>query len=178
MPPIGRRTVLKLVAGSVAGTAALATVPWALSAARRGNKAAAAMVQDASLTIAFDSRMHTAISSGGKALTPYQPSESLLLAEAEVEDFALTGQQELLVDDPRHGAGHQLIVTGRSDRGIEKQVAATFFDRLPGLAVLQTRYRNDGDAALEVAGWRNAAHELADAPGGQQAGQQGNQDQA
>jgi alpha-galactosidase len=166
MPPIGRRTVLKLVAGSLAGTAALAAVPWALSATRRGSKDAAAVGQDSSLTIAFDRRMHTAIASEGKALTSYQPSESLLLADSEIEDFALSGQRELAVDDARHGAGHQLIVTGRSDRGIEKQVAVTFFDNLPGLAVLQTRYRNDGSAVLEITGWRNAAHELADAPDG------------
>lgn len=166
MPPIGRRTVLKLFAGSVAGTAALTTMPWALSAVRRGSKGATAMVQDSSLSIAFDSRMHTAIASKGKTLTPFQPSESLLLTGAEVQDFALTGQQALPIDDARHGVGHQLIVTGLSDRGLEKQVAVTFFDSLPGLAVLQTRYRNQGDAAVQVAGWRNVAHELADAPGG------------
>ena len=47
-------------------------------------------------------------------------------------------------------------VTGRSKRGIEKQVAVTFFDHLPGMAVLQTRYRNDGEHTLDVTGWRNA----------------------
>ncbi|HYM86203.1 MAG TPA: glycoside hydrolase family 36 protein, partial [Pseudoxanthomonas sp.] len=165
MPPLGRRTVLKLVAGSVAGGAAWAALPWAHAVARRASKSAA-VVQDANLTITFDGRLHTAISSGHKSLTNYQASESLLLADAEVQDFILAGQQELPVNDPRHGTGHQLIVTGRSDRGIEKQVAVTFFDRLPGMAVLQTRYRNTGNTALAITGWRNAAHELADAPGG------------
>ncbi len=165
MLPIGRRTVLKLVAGSMAGGAAVAALPWAQSA-QRGSKGAVATVQDPALTISFDRRLHTALSSKGKALTPYQPSESLLLAGSEVHDFTFTGQQELQVNDALHGAGHQLIVTGRSDGGIEKQVAVTFFDLLPGFAVLQTRYRNQGSAPLEIAGWRNAAHELADAPGG------------
>lgn len=162
MPPVGRRTVLKLVAGGVAW----ATLPWAQSAAIGGGKRAAATVQDRALTLSFDARLHTALALAGKSLTPFQASESLLLADGAVEDFALTGQRELALDDPRHGAGHQLIVTGRSSRGIEKQVAVTFFDRLPGMAVLQTRYRNDGVANLEVAGWRNGAHELAEAPGG------------
>lgn len=166
MPPIGRRTVLKLVAGGAASGVAWATLPWAQSAAKGGGKRAAATVQDRALTLSFDARLHTALASAGKSLTPFQASESLLLADGAVEDFALTGQQELALDDPRHGAGHQLIVTGRSPRGIEKQVAVTFFDRLPGMAVLQTRYRNDGVAKLEVAGWRNGAHELAEAPGG------------
>lgn len=124
------------------------------------------MVQDSVLSIAFDHRLHTALAYQGKPLTAYQASESLRLADGEVEDFALVGQQQLPIDDPRHGAGHRLIVTGRSDRGIEKQVAVTFFDALPGLAVLQTRYRNQGGAALEITGWRNSAHELADEPGG------------
>ncbi|WDS37867.1 glycoside hydrolase family 36 protein [Pseudoxanthomonas sp.] len=162
MPPIGRRTALKLVAGSMAGGMAWATLPWAQAAAKRGN----VTVQDARLTISFDRRLHSALASGGTVLTPYQPSESLLLANGAMEDFALTGQHELAVDDARHGPGHQLIVTGRSERGIEKQVAVTFFDALPGMAVLQTRYLNQGQAPLDVAGWRNAAHELGDAPGG------------
>ena len=165
MPPIGRRTVLKLVAGSMAGGAAVATLPWAQSA-QRGSQGAVATVQDPALTIRFDQRLHTALSFKGKALTPYQPSESLLLAESELHDFTFTGQQELQVNDPVHGAGHQLIVTGRSDGGVEKQVAVTFFDLLPGFAVLLTRYRNQGSTPLEIIGWRNAAHELADAPGG------------
>ena len=165
MPPIGRRTVLKLVAGSMAGGAAVATLPWAQSA-QRASQGAVATVQDPALTIRFNQHLHTALSFKGKALTPYQPSESLLLAGSEVHDFTFTGQQELQVNDPVHGAGHQLIVTGRSDGGVEKQVAVTFFDLLPGFAVLQTRYRNQGKTPLEIAGWRSAAHELADAPGG------------
>lgn len=164
MPPIARRTVLKLVAGSVAGGVAWATLPWARSATP--GKGAAAVVQDSVLSIAFDRRLHTSLAYQGKPLTAYHASESLRLADGEAEDFALAGQQRLAIDDPRHGAGHRLIVTGRSDRGIEKQVAVTFFDALPGLAVLQTRYRNQGSAALEIAGWRNSAYELADAPGG------------
>lgn len=162
MPPIGRRTALKLVAGSMAGGMAWATLPFAHAAGKRGELT----IQDALLTISFDRRLHTAVASRGQALTPYQPSESLLLADGAMEDFALTGQHELAVDDARHGPGHQLIVTGRSERGVEKQVAVTFFDALPGMAVLQTRYLNQGQAPLEVAGWRNAAHELSDAPGG------------
>ncbi|MEO6104341.1 MAG: alpha-galactosidase [Pseudoxanthomonas sp.] len=166
MPPIGRRTVLKLVVGSVAGTATLAAAPWALSATTRASRDGVAVVRDSILTLSFDHRMHTAIAYKGKLLAAYQASESLLLGDTEVEDFTFSGQQQVAVDDPRHGAGHQLTVTGRSGRGIEKQVAVTFFDSLPGLAVLQTRYRNDGSQPLEVTGWRNAAHELADAAGG------------
>ncbi|MBN6151517.1 alpha-galactosidase [Xanthomonas sp. AmX2] len=161
MPPIARRTMLKLVAGA----GAWATVPMALAAPAR-TQGASAMAHDAVLSIAFDRRLHTRLLARGKPLTPYQPSESLLLADGALEDFALTAQRSMPVNDARHGRGQQSIVTGRSAQGIEKQVAVTFFDALPGLAVLQTRYRNDGHSALEIAGWRNAAHELADAPGG------------
>ncbi len=124
------------------------------------------MVGDAVLGVAFDRRLHTRLTAHGKPLTPYQPSESLLLADGAIEDFVITGHQEQPISDARHGSGHQSIVTGRSAGGLEKQVAVTFFDTLPGMAVLQTRYRNRGDTAVQVAGWRNAAHELADAPGG------------
>lgn len=169
MRPIGRRTVLKLVAGSVAGGAAWLILPKALAASGLGHAGAdggtGATVGDAVLAIAFDRRLHTRLLVRGEPLTPWQPSESLLLADGAVEDFAITGHREQPVADARHGSGHQSIVSGRSGN-LEKEVALTFFDGLPGFAVLQTRYRNLGSTAVQVAGWRNAAHELAEAPGG------------
>lgn len=176
MPPIGRRTVLKLVAGTVAGGMAWTYLPMALADPFRSSKAGgdgkvdgnsdAAVARDTVLTIAFDRHLHTRLQAHGKPLTPYQPSESLLLADGAVEDFVITGHQEQPITDARHGSGHQSVITGRSVGNLEKEVAVTFFDNLPGMAVLQTRYRNHGDATLQIAGWRNAAHELADAPGG------------
>ncbi|MCW0203368.1 glycoside hydrolase family 36 protein [Rhodanobacter thiooxydans] len=163
---------MKLVAGSVIGGAAWAVLPKALAAPFRTGKSGSkggsdsAVARDAVLAIAFDHNLHTRLVAHGKPLTPYQPSESLLLADGAVEDFTLSGQREQPVTDARHGAGHQTIATGRSSRQLEKEVTVTFFDSLPGFAVLQTRYRNLGDAPLQVTGWRNAAHELADAPGG------------
>lgn len=172
MRPIGRRTVLKLVAGSVAGGAAWLMLPKALAASGLGYPAAAgaddgtgATAGDAVLAIAFDRRLHTRLVVRGKPLTPWQPSESLLLADGAVDDFVISSHREQPIADARHGSGHQSIVTGRSGH-LEKEVALTFFDGLPGFAVLQTRYRNLGSTAVQVAGWRNAAHELAEAPGG------------
>ena len=171
MPSMGRRTVLKLVAGSVAGGVAWAVLPAALATPRgvgaglAGATTGDAVAADASLAIAFDRKLHTSVVAHGKPLTPFQPSESLLLASGAIEDFAITGHKDRPVDDPHHGRGHQSVTTGRAG-AIEKEVAVTFYDALPGMAVLQVRYRNLGDTALEVAGWRNAAHELADAPGG------------
>jgi len=171
MPSMGRRTVLKLVAGSVAGGVAWAVLPAALATPRgvgaglAGATTGDAVAADAALAIAFDRKLHTSVVAHGKPLTPFQPSESLLLASGAIEDFAITGHKDRPVDDPHHGRGHQSVTTGRAG-AIEKEVAVTFYDALPGMAVLQVRYRNLGDTALEVAGWRNAAHELADAPGG------------
>lgn len=176
MPPIGRRTVLKLVAGSVAGSLAWSFLPMALAGPRRpgegvSNHIAGAVgdvvvAQDAILAIGFDRHMHTRLAVHGKLLTVYQPSESLLLADAPIEDFVITDHTDHPVADPHHGSGHQWVTTGRHGDGLEKEVSVTFFSNLPGFAVLQTRYRNTGKATLNVAGWRNAAHELSDAPGG------------
>lgn len=138
----------------------------ALAATPPAADGAGAVLGDAVLSIGFDRNLHTRVLADGKPLTAWQPSESLLLADGALEDFTLTGHEQRPVRDPRHGAGRQLVVSGRSARGIDKEVSVTFFDALPGMAVLQARYRNRGDAALEIAGWRNAAHELADAPGG------------
>ncbi|MCW5579765.1 MAG: alpha-galactosidase [Luteimonas sp.] len=163
MPPIGRRTVLKLASS----TAALAALPWA-SAARAGtSRSARAVAHDDLLSIAFDAQLRTSISRAGAALTPFQPSESLLLADdGAIEAFAFVDERIEPVADARHGAGRRHVIRGRSREGVEKTVEVTFFERYPGMAILAATYRNGASAPLAVAGWRNAAHELADAPGG------------
>ena len=167
MPPIGRRTVLKLVTGSVAAAAASwATVPWARDAIRLPAGAGKAVAQDELLAIAFDDHLRTRLARGGVFATGWQASEGLLLADGELDRFAFSGQRTEALADPRHGPGQRTVVSGRAGNGVEKQVAVTFYNAYPGLAVLQATYRNGGDQAVDVRGWRNAAHELETRPGG------------
>lgn len=162
MHPMGRRSVLKLFSGSVAAAALPAPV---LAVTRAPGPDASAVVDDGVLAIAFDAQLQTRVSAAGQVLTPFQASESLLLAGGPVEKFAFRGQRSESVRDRLHGKGRRLVVTGIAE-GLEKEVALTFFERYPGLAVQTVGYRNIADAPLEVLGWRNAAHELAQAPGG------------
>ena len=165
MPPIRRRTVLKFAAGGIGAIAAGGLVPLAGAAAR--DAAASAVAEDDELAILFDARLRTRLARRGEFATGWDASEALLLdGDAELADFALAGQRSEAVDDPRHGPGRRSVVVGRAANGVEKQVEVTFFQRHPGLALLQVQYRNDGDAPLAVRGWRCAAHELAQRPGG------------
>jgi alpha-galactosidase len=162
MPHPGRRNALKLLSGSFA----LASFPWAGahgSDAQRDEDPAAA---DGTLALLFDRSLHTRVLYRNEALTPFQASEALLLADRIVDTFIFSGHAHEDLKDARQGAGRRHVITGQSAEGVEKRVEVTFFRQFPGLAVLQVHYRNNGDATLEVAGWRNAAHELADAPGG------------
>jgi alpha-galactosidase len=160
MPQTGRRNALKLISGSFA----LASFPWELAGAhalKAGKEAS-----DGTLAVLFDGSMRTQVVFRGQPLTPYQTSESLLLKDKAIENFSFTGHVPEIHQDSRHGAGSRHFITGKSEDGIEKTVELIFFEQYPGLAVLQVHYRNNGPAALKVIGWRNAAHELADTPGG------------
>jgi alpha-galactosidase len=161
MPQTGRRNALKLLSGSFA----LASFPWA-QAATSGADPVAKTAADGTLALSFDGNLRTRVLLKGKALTPFQASEALLLKNGAISAFAATGHTHEDLKDARHGAGRRHVLTGLSEEGIEKRVEVTFFEQSPGLAVLQVHYRNNGKAALEVTGWRNGAHELADAPGG------------
>lgn len=163
MPTLDRRTVLKLVTG---GAAAAALPLTGQAAARAPVKAGKAVAQDSELAIAFDERLHTRLARQGTFATSWHASESLLLPDSAIEDFAFTGSRTRQLRDPRHGAGQGVTVTGVAGNGIEKQVEVVFFQRYPGLAVLSTRFRNTGGEALEVSGWRASAYELEHAPGG------------
>ncbi|GGD47456.1 glycoside hydrolase family 36 protein [Pseudoxanthomonas indica] len=160
---LGRRSVLKLVSGSVAW----AVLPGATAATINPGNAARVVAQSGSLAIAFDRDLRTCLAWQGQAINDYAASETLLIKDAAaIERFAFTGEKVLGARDPRHGAGRRHVVSGRSEQGVEKTVTVTFYERYPGMALLQTTYTNRGAEALEVAGWRNAAHALADAPEG------------
>jgi alpha-galactosidase len=167
MPSIGRRTALKFVAGSVAGGMLWGVAPWVRAAATSATTGGPASAGDALLTVSFDARMRTRLSRRGQALTGFQASEALLLGDTVLDAFALEGHEQHALDDPRHGPGQQWVFSGRdAAHGVEKQVALSRFEALPGLLLLQVRYRNIGSAPLAVTGWRSAAHELAATPGG------------
>ncbi|HUQ10115.1 MAG TPA: glycoside hydrolase family 36 protein, partial [Steroidobacteraceae bacterium] len=161
MPQIERRNALKLLSGSFA----LASFPWARAAtpdAAAGTQTAA----DDTLALLFDGSLRTRVLFRGKPLTAFQSSEALLLKDRPIEAFFFSGHTHEDLTDPQQGAGRRHVITGKSTEGVEKKVEVTFFQRLPGLAIMQVHYRNAGQAALEIAGWRNGAHELVDAPGG------------
>jgi len=160
MNPIKRRTLLQVASSS----AALGLLPAVR--ATGANAAARALAEDAHLSIAFDSQLRTALRAEGRPLTPWQPSESLLLAQGSADTFAFLEQRTEALSDAARGPGKRTIVTGRSTTGLEKVVRVEFFERYPGFALMQVAYRNASPQALEVTGWRNAGHELGATPGG------------
>jgi alpha-galactosidase len=162
MPQIGRRNALKFFSGSFA----LSTFPWASAHSSVSGSTGAEVVGDGTLSLSFDSNLGSRVIFRGKPLTAFEASECLLLKDRVIDGFAFSGRSREDIKDPRHGAGQRHVISGKSPEGIEKRVEVKFFEKLPGLAVFQVHYRNQGEQSLEVTGWRNAAHELADAPGG------------
>ena len=161
MSDLERRTALKLVAGTVA---------WAVMPRAQGGSipatAALLAADDKRLAIAFDQQMRTCISARGQAMTSFESSECLLLKTGVLDTFELRDQRVEALNDRAHGVGRRHTLQGRSADGIEKVVTVSFFEKYPGVAVIQAFYRNDTSQPLSISGWRNAAHELADAPGG------------
>jgi alpha-galactosidase len=164
MPPIGRRSVLKLVSGAVAG----ASLPWPALASpgAMAGQAHAAQAGDQTVALAFDSALRTQVSAFGQPITGFDASEALLLADGAVESFTYRDQRSERVRGGKQGAGKRTVVAGVAANGLEKQVSATVFERYPGLVLLQVAYRNSGNAPLAVTGWRNAAHTLGAREGG------------
>jgi alpha-galactosidase len=158
-PAARRRTVLKLLAGSIAG-AGLSRMGGAVASAAQ----APAAVGDAVIGIELDSQLHSRVVArqGGafEPLTDFAPSETLLLADGRrIDHFPFLGQRSELVQD-RHGRGTRHILRGLAGEGIEKTISVDLYDRFPGFALLRVTYRNVSAAALGVAGWVNGAHVL------------------
>jgi alpha-galactosidase len=142
----------------------VASFPWELASAKAED--AGNPVSDGTLALLFDGSLRSRVVFRGKPLTPFEASESLLLAKGRVDAFSFISHVPEGFVDPRHGKATRHLITGRSKEGIEKTVDVSFFESFPGLAVVKVHYRNTGKDALEVTGWRNGAHELAESPGG------------
>lgn len=171
MPPIGRRSVLKLVGGTVAGASLPLSALGIPRAQGTESDAPRASIGDGALDLQFDAVLRTRLLVRGLDLTGYEASEVLLLGDGTGEprvlgEFRFRGQHSERLRGDRHGPGKRLRVTGLADNGIEKQVEVTLLEHYPGLALLRVTYRNAGPAPIEVAGWRNGAHALAERPGG------------
>ena len=164
-PTARRRTILKLLAGSVAGVG--------LSRLGAGLAAAAeplVQVGDAAISLEFDSSLRSRViarqGGGIEPLTEFEPSETLRLADGKhIDHFSFLDRRSEPVDDA-HGRGTRHVLRGLAGEGIEKQVDLVFHDRFPGFALLRVAYRNVGAAPTRIGGWINAAHVLKPAPDG------------
>ena len=164
-PAARRRTILKLLAGSVAGVG--------LSRLGAGLAAAAeppAQVGDAAISLEFDSGLRSRViarqGGGIEPLTEFESSETLRLADGKrIEHFPFLDRRSEPVDDA-HGRGTRHVLRGLAGEGIEKQVDLVFHDRFPGFALLRAAYRNVGTAPVRIEGWVNGAHVLKPAADG------------
>src|SRR5262245_10094178 len=163
-PTAGRRTVLKLLAGSIAGAG--------LSGCGAGVAGAApppTVAGDAAMSLEFDASLRSRVVAQLRGvlepLTDFDASEALLLADGRrIDDFAFLDQRSEGVDGT-HGRGTRHVLRGRAAEGIEKEVSIVFHDRYPGFALTRVGYRNAGEATVSIAAWLNSAHVLKPATG-------------
>ena len=159
MPPfaVARRALL-------AGTAAtgLAVVVPRVSVASTGGVS----LTDGTLTIAIDAAMRAQISFAGRALTGFDASDVVrLVGAAPVGIFFLLDHAATAVDGA-HGRGTRHVLRASAGGQIELNRAITLLERYPGLALIETGYRNTSDKPLAIAAWHVATHTVMRHPQG------------
>jgi alpha-galactosidase len=164
-PSARRRTVLKLLAGSIAG-AGLSGIDRELGAAAQ----APAAVGDAAIRLELGASLHSRVLArhdrSFEPLTDFEPSETLRLADGRpIDRFAFLDQRSEGLDGV-HGRGTRHVLRGRASEGIEKEIDIALYDRFPGFALLRVTYRNVGPVPIGIAGWVNGAHVLQPAADG------------
>ena len=164
-PSSRRRTVLKWLAGSIAGIGLSDLGPRLALAAEppvQLGDAAMALELDAELRSRVIARQGSTV----EPLTDFEASETLRLADGQrIDRFAFLDQRSEPVED-MHGSGTRHVLRGRADEGIEKEIDIVFYDRHPGFALMRVAYRNVGAATVRIEGWINGAHVLKPATGG------------
>jgi alpha-galactosidase len=158
--PVTRRTMLRSLMASGAMIAAPTTSGGAWAAAPAGTR-----ISDGTLTIEFDTAMHSRLLHHDRAVTSVSAGAALLTDRGAIDRFLLLDHKEAAIDGP-HGPGRQHRIRATAGGGVELQLDVTFFDRHPGLALYEPRFRNTGTAPVPVAGWRLATHDLLAHPAG------------
>jgi alpha-galactosidase len=164
-PTARRRTVLQLLAGTIAG-AGLKGLGAGLAFAAEP----LARVGDTIVGLESDAVLHSRVvarqGGGFEPLTDFEPSETLRLADGKrIDRFPLLDQRSEAVNDV-HGHGTRHVLRGRAGEGIEKEISVVLYDRFPGFALQRVSYRNVGPAAVRIEGWVNGAHVLKPMAGG------------
>ncbi|MGK5738727.1 glycoside hydrolase family 36 protein [Micromonospora sp. URMC 103] len=169
MTNMKRRSILKVALGGAgltaipAATTALGAAP-AAAAPHRGPDVVG--VGDTSITVEFDDKLHSRVAVKNVDVTRFDASESLLLGDTTITDFAYRSHETRRTTHHRHGPGVQVTIQGDSRTGVRKTVELTSFQRLSGMIVMRVTYTNRSGAELKVTGWRSGAHELLEKPGG------------
>jgi alpha-galactosidase len=165
VPTPRRRTVLKLLAGSIAGAGLGGFGPRFAPAAEPP-----VQVGDTVMSLEFDSGLLSRVvarqGSGFEPLTDFEPSETLRLSDGKrVNRFPFLDARSERLEDV-HGPGMRHVLRGLASGGIEKQISISLYHRHPGFALLSATYRNVGAAAVSIEGWVNGAHVLTPAADG------------
>ena len=164
VPGARRRTVLKLLAGSLAGAGLNVRSPGPALA-----NEPPIQLSDGTIAIEVDAALRTRVLArqGDKLepLTEFEPSETLRLSDGRrIERFPFTDVRREHIDDA-HGPGARHVVRGRAAEGIEKQLTTALYDRHPSFALQQVTYRNVGAEPIGIEGWVSGAHVLKPAGG-------------
>jgi alpha-galactosidase len=152
----GRRTVLKLLAGSVAGASGL-------SASLAVEAEPSVRVADIAIALEFDSVLRSRVlarrDNAFEPITDYDASETLLLTGGDrVNEFRFQDARQDRIEDA-HGAGARHVLRGIGE-SLEKELSVVLYDRFPGLALFNVTYRNVGEKPVAIEKWLNGAHVL------------------
>jgi alpha-galactosidase len=155
-----RRTMLKslMAGGAILAGPTMASRAWA--SAPKG-----ARVSDDTLTIDFDAAMQSRVSHRGTAVTSAAPAAVLLTDAGPIDRFLLLDHDRSAIQGS-HGRGRQHRIRATAGGKVELDLRVSLFDRYPGLALYEARFRNTGEAPIAVTGWRMATHDLGAHPAG------------
>ena len=165
-PTAKRRTVLKLLAGSIAGAGLSGRGAGFAVAAEPPAPVGDTVIEPGVRFRAAQPRCRAA-RQRLRAAHGFRASETLRLADGKrIDRFAVPRPAQRRRGRRSRRAARATSLRGRAGEGIEKEISIVLYDRYPGFALMRVAYRNVGADAIRIEGWVNGAHVLKPAADG------------
>lgn len=105
------------------------------------------------------SKVTSTLENENKTLNDYSATEYVVVDGKEIKNYFIKKVERRDIENII-GEGEELVVTGLSNEGIQKQVSVSIYDDFPTAAIFNVTYINNGKKKITINKWVNNSYNI------------------